>query len=898
MSAKPGRRRMFRVIGRVIWAIVILGAIGGGVWYYLRQRDTAEVEVAIVQQLATVMRGDIDVTISGAGPIAYSVRRQVKSEVKGTVLRANFVEGDLVKAGDIIFEVDNKEAMDSIARVQNDIKQQEVSNSSSATDIGSMATKAPVSGIVSGISVSVGENLNKGVTVMTITDKNNLSVTLPFLAVDAAVLTTGQSINLVNLDGELEYCPARITSIQNAAGGVGYVEISTQLSKDLKSGTNVAAVVGDDGIRALDTGTLAFKTQQTIKSAGTGTITGISVQENDYVTAGQTLINMKNTDVTYTRELNALRMESLQTELDAARETLDYYVIYAPIDGMFVSQPISKDDYIEVNQVVAEIVDPDAMEFVTEVDELDIDRVEVGQQVEVSFDAIASTTMTPIAGTVKKIAIEGSSSGGVTTYGVTVGIEPSGRVKAGMNADGVMYIESKSDVLYVPVEAVNIIQGNFAYVYVKSEEAAGPETAGAEGAGAGLESVPGGAPGGAGVGLGGGTGTRPGGAGGGPGGGTAGTGGTDTASAGGTDDMSGIGGVGSIGSIGVITAYAAGAQSAGDANDINNAVGRDGQTGQGGETDAAGENAGTQPDIGGTGADTGAIGTGDIGGSEEREDRVGRMRSGSGEAPEGAPGADGSGRMRFGTEGMPEGMPERMPEGMSDGTGARPRMREGSMPEGAGYGTPPSGGGGERLTPPGDATTTMTPATAEDSPASDTNHENTVNKAAEPVRDADAEKAAEKEADTEIAGELSPAMAPGTSGGQGEQQPEVTGQSPQGAGADSTAPGGFAGGERMRRFADGMPGTGYYEGSVMRMVEFGISNESVIEIVSGLEEGEIIVLPQVVGGTDAGAMMGFAQPGMMMQFGAPAGGGGGGGAAMRSGAVTRTVSPGGGAAAR
>ena len=861
MNAKPGRRKVFRVIGRVLWAIVILGAIGGGVWYYLQQRDTAEVEVAVVQQLATVMRGDIDVTISGAGPIAYSVRRQVKSEVKGTVLRANFIEGDLVKAGDIIFEVDNKEAMNSIARVQNDIKQQEVSNSSSATDIGSMVTKAPVSGIVSGISVSVGENLNKGVTVMTITDKNNLSVTLPFLAVDAAVLTTGQSINLVNLDGELEYCPARITTIQNAAGGVGYVEISTQLSNLLKSGTNVAAVVGDDGIRALDTGTLAFKTQQTIKAAGTGTITDISVSENDYVSAGQTLIQMKNTDVTYTRELNALRMESLQTELDAARETLDYYVIYAPIDGMFVSQPISKDDYIEVNQVVAEIVDPDAMEFVTEVDELDIDKVEVGQRVEVSFDAIQSTTTAPIAGTVKKIAIEGSSSGGVTTYGVTVGIEPSGRVKAGMNADGVMYIESKTDVLFVPVEAVNIIQGNFAYVYVKSEEAAGAETAGAEGVGADLGAGSGGVTGGTGAG---------------PGGGAAGTGRTDSASVGGIDDIGGIGG------IGVITAYAAGAQSAGDANDIN-VAGRDGQTGQGGEADAAGENAATRPDRGEAGA--GAGGIGDISGSEAREDRVGRMRSGSGEAPEGAPGADGSDRIRFGTGETPEGMP--------DGTGARPRMREGGMPQGAGYGTPPSGAG-EGVEPPEGATTTMTPVTVESGAASDAD-------------DADAVKAA----DAEIAGELSPAMAPGTSerqveqpgqgtpagrqgGAQGIQggQTRVNGQSPQGAGADGTVPGGFAGGERMRRFADGMPGTGYYEGSVMRMVEFGISNESVIEIVSGLEEGEIIVLPQVVGGTDTGAMMGFAQPGMMMQFGGP--GGGGGSTAVRGGNATRSVAPGGG----
>ncbi|MDR1061268.1 MAG: HlyD family efflux transporter periplasmic adaptor subunit, partial [Clostridiales bacterium] len=673
-GGRSGKSRAAAAAKALVALVVLAAAAAGAYYYFIYSKPAAAAEVE-VQQTGVARRGDISVTISGAGPVSYSVRRDVKSEINGSVLKANFSEGELVKAGDVIFEIDNKETLDAISQIENEIKQQEISNASlSPQDFGSMQIYALGNGLVSNVGVHVGDDVNKGSTVMTITDKNSLSALFPFAAEDAALLSVGQDVTLVNLDGEFEECPAKITDIQRDAGGAAavYVEITAQISQQLKNGTNVAALVkradlpaqaglgaaaggdagagagagagegagggggsgdagaaggasgggsgvagegasggsgngasgsngnsgaagangaaeaaeagdgagviaeagagggsgagesegGDSGaaagadggagaeagggqaagagaydsaasdvdaasgesaataarraakaaaaqaqepapqaadMRALDTASLSFKSELAVKSLGTGTVTAVNAKENDYVREGQLLVQMSNSDdsYAYSKALNDLKMQNLANNLEAAREKLDDYIIYAPIDGMFVSQPISRDDYIASNQVVCTIVDPDSMEFVTDVDELDIDRVAVGQSVDVSFDAITDTQAIPVKGEIKKIAIEGTSSGGVTTYGVTIGVEPSGRIKAGMNADGVIYIESKSDVVFVPVEAVTLIGGSLAYVYVVDESAAAGEggEAAAGGAAAGGEAgAEGGAP--------------------------------------------------------------------------------------------------------------------------------------------------------------------------------------------------------------------------------------------------------------------------------------------------------------------------------------------------------------------------------------------------------------------
>lgn len=103
------------------------------------------------------------------------------------------------------------------------------------------------------------------------------------------------------------------------------------------------------------------------------------------------------------------------------------------------------------------------------VDELDVGDVAVGQQVEITADAIEDETF---YGTVTNVSLQGSYSNGVTNYPVTVTLEETGDLRPGMNVDAKIILDSSSDALVIPAGA--LMRGN--RVYVKDTDGTSSET--------------------------------------------------------------------------------------------------------------------------------------------------------------------------------------------------------------------------------------------------------------------------------------------------------------------------------------------------------------------------------------------------------------------------------------
>lgn len=100
------------------------------------------------------------------------------------------------------------------------------------------------------------------------------------------------------------------------------------------------------------------------------------------------------------------------------------------------------------------------------VDELDINSVEKEQQATVTLDAIENKTFT---GKVTKVGNSAtSSSGGVSKYTVVISITKDEQMKVGMNASATIVIESRENVLTLPVSALQE-RGNRTYVYTKKD---------------------------------------------------------------------------------------------------------------------------------------------------------------------------------------------------------------------------------------------------------------------------------------------------------------------------------------------------------------------------------------------------------------------------------------------
>ena len=101
-----------------------------------------------------------------------------------------------------------------------------------------------------------------------------------------------------------------------------------------------------------------------------------------------------------------------------------------------------------------------------DIDELDISSVEVGQEVQITADAVEDQTYT---GVVTEVSVAGTTSGGITTYPVTVRIDETDGLLPGMNVDAEIVISSADDVLAIPASAVN--RGNTVLITADSPSA-------------------------------------------------------------------------------------------------------------------------------------------------------------------------------------------------------------------------------------------------------------------------------------------------------------------------------------------------------------------------------------------------------------------------------------------
>ena len=168
-----------------------------------------------------------------------------------------------------------------------------------------------------------------------------------------------------------------------------------------------------------------------------GTVSEVYVKNGDTVSAGTELMRIctiTGDSVDNSIENAKISMENAQSSLENAQETLDDYSITAPISGEVVTKTAKAGDKIEGGSdgTLCVIYDLSYLEMTMSIDELDISDVAVGQEVQITADAVEGTTYT---GVVTKVSVAGTTSGGITTYPVTVRIDETEGLRPGMNVD-------------------------------------------------------------------------------------------------------------------------------------------------------------------------------------------------------------------------------------------------------------------------------------------------------------------------------------------------------------------------------------------------------------------------------------------------------------------------------
>ncbi|HUF38608.1 MAG TPA: efflux RND transporter periplasmic adaptor subunit [Anaerolineales bacterium] len=150
-------------------------------------------------------------------------------------------------------------------------------------------------------------------------------------------------------------------------------------------------------------------------------------------------------------------LAAAQARVAAAQATLDSAFITAPFSGVISEITAKPGDLVTAGSVAFRLDDLSHLFVDVEVSEVDINRIEVGQETVLTFDAVLAREY---HGVVTEVALVGTTVQGVVSFKVTVELlDADEDVRPGMTAGVNLVISQLADVLLVPNRAVRVLEG-------------------------------------------------------------------------------------------------------------------------------------------------------------------------------------------------------------------------------------------------------------------------------------------------------------------------------------------------------------------------------------------------------------------------------------------------------
>ena len=448
------------------WLVpVVVVAAAGAVFLIGGGNKAASRDVTYAETTPT--RQDVSNSLSGTGTLNPANTYTVKSLVDGKILTGGFEEGDKVEEGDVLYTIDSSDASTNLEKAS--IALQQAQRSYDKT-VDLQYVRAEVDGTVSSLKVAKGDQVTSGQEVAVIRDSSKMLLNLLFPAADAASFSVGQSADVV-LDGTFETLKGTITAVTGtdelSTGNLLVRTVTIRVNNAGGLTTAQAATASINGVSSIASATFAYQAERTLTALASGTVSAINVQEGDTVSKGDILIELTGDDLTESIQSASESLRSAEISMQNLQDTMSNYTITSPISGTIIEKDAKQGDALTSGSTLCVIYDLSYLEMVINVDELQIGALSVGQKVQLTADAVTDKTY---VGTVTRVSMKGSSSGGTTTYPITIRIDNTDGLRPGMNANAEIVVAEANNALVVPNAAV--IRGGYVLVSKKSPSAA------------------------------------------------------------------------------------------------------------------------------------------------------------------------------------------------------------------------------------------------------------------------------------------------------------------------------------------------------------------------------------------------------------------------------------------
>ena len=450
--------------------------------------------------------GSVVSSVTGTGQVSTSNQLDLTPQASGNVVYIGVKDGEAVKAGTLIAELDTTNAQKTVRDAEANLQSAQLSYqklTEPANNLSVTQAEAALSTAQTSLSTSYDNGFN---------DVSNSFLDLPTIMTGlnnilygtTVNVSGGQANNSAYADLISKYSTTTsifqndaISAYQTALSEYNQNILEFQSANRFSSTSTIEQLVSDtyettktvaEAVKSTNDFLNFVKTTLTANSQNIPTIlnthqTSLSTYTGQVSGHVVTLLNDKNTIVSSQYNLTEqqyalanlqagadpisiqsaqLSITQAQNAVTDAKQALANYYVYAPYDGTVASVNVQLDQSAGSGTSVATFITQQKIAEVS-LNEVDAAKVQNGQKVTLTFDAIPNLT---IAGTVDQVDTVGTVSQGVVTYNVKIGFDTQDpRIKSGMSVSAAIVTAIDQNVVVVPSSAVKT-QGGVSYVQI------------------------------------------------------------------------------------------------------------------------------------------------------------------------------------------------------------------------------------------------------------------------------------------------------------------------------------------------------------------------------------------------------------------------------------------------
>ena len=420
---------------------------------------------AMQPQNVTVEKRTIEQKVTGSAVIKPKDSYSIMTITTGEVTADYINEGDKVQKGDKLYQFDSETPQNSVDSAEIALKKAQQAYKDAQESLADLNVRSDISGTVSEVFIKQGDFVQGGAKVAAAYSDDYMKIRVPFNETDTESISVGSDAELT-VSGTGNGISGRVTAISSSSvttashSKVRYVTIEVRNPGALTNSDKATAQVGD--VACSDAGQFEYINEHTICAETSGKIASVSISQGDSVKSGQTIAKLDSSSAQSAAYTAKLTVDDAKLGLERAKKGVNDYTITAPISGTVVTKNNKAGDKVDSSNATTPmciIYDMSSVQFDLNVDEIDVAKIKVGQEVTVTADAVSDKTF---KGVVEKVSLNGTSANGVTNYPVTVAIADYGELLPGMNIDAEIIVDKAENVISIPVGS--LVRGNIVYV--------------------------------------------------------------------------------------------------------------------------------------------------------------------------------------------------------------------------------------------------------------------------------------------------------------------------------------------------------------------------------------------------------------------------------------------------